>query len=45
MQNFLQGQKLWKHVSGKTGSPDALKMKYDDWEADVGKINSSIANS
>lgn len=44
MQNFLNGQKLWKYIAKKIPIPAIKDTTFEEWEASVGKINSWIAN-
>lgn len=45
MLNLLKGKKLWIYVASEIDLHDAKDTKYEEWESDVGKINSWIANS
>lgn len=40
IQNFLKGQKLWKYVASKINPLDTKDTKYEEWDSDLGKINS-----
>ena len=44
MTNTLKGKKLWKFVSTKVEKPTNPNME-EEWESDIGKINSCLANS
>lgn len=45
MQNYLKGQKLWKYITGKEKVLAEDDAKYEEYESEIEKINSRIANS
>lgn len=45
MRNHLKGLKLWKNITGPANALAEIDAKYEEYELDISKINSWIANS
>lgn len=43
MTHFFKGKKSWEYVSTKVEKPTSAAME-EEWESDIGKINSCLAN-
>lgn len=45
MRNHLKGLKLWQYITGPVNAAAKIDAKYEEYELDIQKINSWIANS
>ena len=45
LHNHLKGLKLWKYITGKVTPLVEIDFKFEEYDADIGKINSRIANT